>query len=564
MNKIWQYGDMLCVTFQYSPRLVNAIREVDGRMFNKPKKRWEVPVTSVVQCVDTLNPLGFHIPPEVWDSYYLAKENQAKIRTIKTDPAPYGGPLPLYDFQKTGAAFIRLLPGSLLADAPGLGKTIQTAAAFEQVAGPILVLVPASLKFNWQEELKKWVPKEKSIVIHGDKQRRRELWYHASKGRAKWVIANYELLLRDFDDMNQRWLGIVCDEADRIANPFAKTTKLLKQLSHYSPHSCKRVALTGTPVSNSPEDLWSIADWISPRMLGTYKQFRERYLVTDPRYPSRIISYRNLEGLREKIEPIMLRRQKEEVLNDFPAKTVEHIRFDLSRDEAKAYVGLRNNIREELEKMKELDRRTLNIIPVKMLRLKQLTDHVKLIDTEAGDSIDSTKLSILKEMLTPIVKSGEKAIVFTQFSTMAKILYAELGAAGYSPGLIYGDINAMDRQVIVNQFRDNEDMKVIIMTEAGSYGLNLQAASYVFHYDASWSIGKLEQREGRAHRVGQTKPVTVYHLIARNTIDEYVLRVLKGKRDISDKILGDGEELEVEEQLSLDEANQILSLTPTV
>lgn len=446
-NRVLKIGDSLVVRFQYHPSLLNVIRSIDGRIFNKPKKQWEVPVTSVIECVDALEKHGFHIDGEVWDLYYETKERIKAIANVKTNPAPYEGKLPLYDFQRTGTAFIRTLPACLLADAPGLGKTLQTAAAFEDTPGPILVLVPASLKFNWQEELAKWVPHERSIVVHGNKKQRTELWHHAHKGRAKWVIANYELLLRDYDDMNQRWEAIVCDEADRITNPFAKTTQRLKQL-----YAKRRVALTGTPVSNTPEDLWSIADWLTPRMLGTFKQFRERYCVMDSQYQGRVVGYRNLEELRERIEPVMLRRQKEDVLDDFPAKTIEHVRFDLSKDERQSYDALRKLIKSELAEMKDLDTRSLAILPVKMLRLKQATDDLRLIDLVTGQVNPSSKLALLKEMLSGIVKSGEKAIVFTQFSEMAKILQVELLNEGYQPQLIYGDVDAADRQRYVNEF----------------------------------------------------------------------------------------------------------------
>ncbi len=540
-SKVWIHNNTLIISFQYSPVIVNRVREIDGRIFNKTAKRWEAPMSSILQCVDLLKPLNFSMSADVIDAYRYDILNRMDVAHIKSGASiEIETKLPLYEFQKRGAAFLRFLDNALLADAPGLGKTLQTAAALELERGPILVLVPASLKFNWQEELHKWVPKEKTLVINGNKQQRRELWFHASKKRAKWVIANYELLLHDLEEMKQPWAAIVCDEADRISNPYAKTTQALKKLQ-----AGKRIALTGTPVSNTPEDLWSITDWLQPRMLGTYRQFQERYCKLHPEY-RRVIGYQNLDQLRERIDPIMLRRQKEDVLTDFPAKTMEHIVFELTKDERTTYDGVRKLIKEELAKMPDMDRRSLAILPVKMLRLKQLTDDARLLYGAVGGISGatpptSTKLATLKEMLKPIIASGEKAIIFTQFAEMAKILFGELTTLGYEPLMIHGGVDIIERQQAVNNLRDDPDSKVIIMTEAGAYGLNLQAASYVFHYDAPWSVAKIEQREGRAHRVGQDKPVTVYHLIAKNTIDQYVLKVLSGKRDMSDKILGDGQ-----------------------
>ncbi len=525
-------GETLVVSFRYEPRILNVVREIDGRLFNKDKKRWEVPLSSVVECVDLLSPLGFIVNQDVKEAYAKEATKREEIVKVKTEPAVYAGALPLYDFQKTGAAFLKGLTGALLADVPGLGKTLQTCAAFEDLVDPILIFVPASLKFNWHDEIKKWLPDDKVLVIHGDKQERTELWFHAGKRRAKWVVANYELLIHDFDLIPKGpWGAIVCDEADRISNPFAQTTKKLKLLA-----GRRRVALSGTPISNTPEDLWSIADWLYPRFLGTYRQFQAKYLKLHPQW-NRVIGYQNLDQLREKMEPIMLRRKKEEVLKDFPPKTVEHVHFELSRDERKLYDAVRKLVLAEIRQLTDMDTRSLALLPVKMLRLKQATDHTLLIEALAGEEVGSSKLSTLKDMLGPIIRSGEKAIVFTQFAEMAKILERELAEHGAL--LIHGAVDARERKVIADRFQSDDTKKVLVMTEAGAYGLNLQAASYVFHYDAPWSVAKIEQREGRAHRVGQTKPVTVYHLIGRRTIDEYVLKVLKGKQGMADQVLGD-------------------------
>lgn len=547
MNRISKNGNTLVVSFDYRPSILNVVREIDGRVFNAKKKQWEVPEESVVECVDALRPLNFIVNNDVLAIYESFKRRNEEVANIKKNESPYGGVLPLYDFQKTGTAFLRALPAALLADAPGLGKTLQTCAAFEDLNGQVLIFVPASLKFNWRDEIAKWLPTDKVMVIHGNKKERIEQWHHAHKNRAKWIIANYELLIHDkeiHDTAAHEWGAIVCDEADRIANPRAQTTRNLKAL-----RAKRRVALTGTPVSNTPEDLWSIADWLYPRYLGTFTQFQKKYCKLNEW--SRVVGYQNLDQLRERIEPIMLRRLKEDVLKDFPAKTVEHVRFELSKDERELYDAVRKTIIQEVKKMTKLDTRSLALIPVKMLRMKQATGHPCLIDAPLNSQ--SSKLDLLKEMLNPILKSGEKAIVFTQFSTMARIMSVQM--IDMQPLVITGEVDALERKNIVDEFQANPNRQVLIMTEAGTYGLNLQAASYVFHYDAPWSVSKIEQREGRAHRIGQDKPVTVYHLIAKNTIDEYVLKVLKGKQRMADEILGDDEK---EMTLSREDLAEIL------
>lgn len=560
MNRLSLQNGRIIASFKYSPTIVNAVRGILGRKFDKAKKQWDFPPESVVECVEVLRPLGFTVAPEVQALYRERQEALDDIQDIKRNDMPYTGSLPLYDFQRTGAAFLRALPAALLADVPGLGKTLQTFACFEDEPGQILILVPASLKFNWGDELKKWLPgEEKScIVIHGDKQTRTQQWVKATKGLSgkpppKWVIANYELLLHDFELMGTHpWAGVVCDEADRIKNPLAQTTKLVKALK-----AKKRIALTGTPVSNAPDDVWSIVDWLYPRYLGSFTQFQDRYCVSREEMNRggqtyrRIMRYQNLDELRGKLEPIMLRRLKEDVLTDFPAKTVEKIRFDLSKGERSVYDSVRKSILEEIRAKTDLDTRSLGILPVKMLRLKQATDHLSLIDAHQGAYQTSTKLDTLKELLKPVIESGEKALVFTQFAEMSFILKDALKDMGVS--VIWGGVDAQERKHIVDEFTADPQKKVLVMTEAGTYGLNLQAATYVFNYDLPWSVSKIEQREGRAHRVGQDKPVTVYHLIAKDSIDEHVLRLLEGKTKMAGQIMGD-----TQETISLEDMEEIL------
>lgn len=528
MRHINLKDDKLIVTFRYDPEVVEAIRNITGRKYNPTRQHWEIPVENALEALDALVPHGF---TPTLDAKRAAEAQRREIgiaEDIKATSSEYDGNLPLFPFQKTGAKFLRSFPGILLADVPGLGKTIQTIAALEDGAGEFLIFCPASLKYAWAEEIKKWKEADIVQVVDGNKIERQEQW----RREARWKIANYELLLHDWQDIPKEWDAIVADEATRISNPSAKTTKLLKLL-----YAKKRIALTGTPVSNSPEDIYSIIDWISPRYLGSYYQFLKKYTVREERF-HRIIGYQNLKDLAEKVSRFMLRRTKEEVFKEFPPKTFENITFELSDKERKLYEDVRLRIAEEVKKL-DIDHATLALIPVKMLRLKQVADHPSLISKEVEVS---SKLDTLKEILKPVIASGEKAIVFTQFAEMAKILYGELNS--YQPRLIHGEVSAENRQKAVEEFINDEECRVIIMTEAGAYGLNLQAASYVVHYDMPWSISKLMQREDRAHRIGQTKPVTVYNLIAKNTIDEYVAKVLHKKQKISVNILGDDERLE--------------------
>jgi len=325
---------------------------------------------------------------------------------------------------------------------------------------------------------------------------------------------------------------IIADESTRISNPNSKTSKNLCKLK-----TKKKVALTGTPVSNSPLDIYATINWLSPGYFGFITQFKEKYCIMDPNSRfERVLAYKNLNELASRISRFMLRRTKEEVLNDFPLKTVNNITFELSESERNSYDGVKEQIIEEVEKL-TINPKSLNLIPVMMLRLKQAVNDFRLLGNQY---VGSTKLTILKDIIQEIVENGDKVLVFTQFAEMAKILHDEIN----NSTIIHGDIDSQDRQARVNEFNIQGGPDVMIMTEAGAYGLNLQAANYVIMYDMPWSVAKLRQREDRAHRIGQKKPVTVYNLIAKGTIDEYVQKVLHRKQKASVDILDDKDRLE--------------------
>lgn len=547
MKHINLKDDRLILTFKFDPKIISIIRSIDGRIWNAKFKRWEVPKENVEEVLEKLEPLDFIAHLDVKRLKKQQEEVEERISLICKDPGLYRGNLPLYDFQKKGAAFMDVMDSALLGDVPGLGKTIQSIAATENQS-QILIFCPATLKYSWEAEIKKWLPEAKILVVDGNKEERLWQWNLAKGNKFKYVIANYELLIHDFELINiKEWPVIICDEATRISNPEAKTVKNLKEL-----RSKKRLALTGTPISNTPDDIYSIIDWLVPKYLGSFYQFRQKYCITDDRY-NRVVGYKNMEELKKKVGRLMLRRTKEEVFSDFPKKIIEDITFHLSEDEKKMYKFIKEQIAEEIQKMSDLDTRTLGIIPVKMLRLKQCTGHLCLV----GAKGESTKLQTLKELVKPILDSGEKVIVFTQFAEMMKVILSEMRE--YDPYYVFGEVDNVTRFETVKKFNDAEGGKMIVMTEAGAWGLNMQSASYVIHYDSPWSISKLMQREDRAHRIGRNKPVTVYNLVAKDTIDEYVLKILHKKQKVSVDILQDAERM-AEAGMTMEDIKEILRI----
>jgi SNF2 family DNA or RNA helicase len=229
----------------------------------------------------------------------------------------------------------------------------------------------------------------------------------------------------------------------------------------------------------------------------------------------------------------------------------------MSKDEWKVYDAVRSNIMAGINPSQfEEDRSSLGEVMVKMLRLKQVTGSTALVgDGSAG----SSKLDLLSEKVLEAIEGGEKVIVFTQFAEMAKIIEKRFAGEAFGTRLIFGDVAHETRQTYVNEFNGDPDVKLMVMTEAGAYGLNLQAASVVIHYDLPWSIAKTLQREDRAHRMGQARTVTVLSLVARGTIDEYVAKVLRRKNRESVEILKDDLRLE-EAGLSAEEVKEILRI----
>src|SRR3990167_9335831 len=515
--------------FRYDERIVALVKTITGRSYDRSTRTWCIPCCHVAEVFEKLAPIGFSFTGELRTYGNQLLEHRKLCERAKT-MAVYNGKLSavMHPYQRIGAGFLQVAGRALLADQMGLGKTLQSIAACE-ADKRVLVLCPATNKYGWKEEIEKWEGVHAQVVDGGPADRLAD-WH----SNAKWTIANYELLLRpaDLSEMRRGFDVIICDEANRIANGRAKTVMALKTVP-----ALKRFAMTGTPISNRPSDIWSIVDWLHPGLLGTWQQFLDTYAVFDD------------WGERGKVVGF----------KDLPKKTVQDISFDLSPAELKVYDAVRSNIMSEgmVGALADIDRASLGEVMVKMMRLKQVTGHTALVgDGAAG----STKLEVLMERLTEAIEGGEKVIVFTQFAEMAKILSAKMKLEQVEHRLIYGDVAHEDRQRFVNEFNDpSKDVWVMIMTEAGAYGLNLQAASVVVHFDLPWSIAKTLQREDRAHRMGQTKPVTILNLVARGTIDEYVAKVLKRKNRESVEILEDDVRLE-EAGLSAEDIKAILRI----
>ncbi len=438
----------------------------------------------------------------------------------------------LRPYQREGAAWMLRLaawaPGCVLADDMGLGKTVQTAAILRARAskGPALVVGPASVCSNWLAELARFAP---SLKVRWFNQDRTALDKAMPAGTV--VIVSYGMLQRDADLFAKRkWSTLVLDEAHYLKNHVARRTDAVKKIPRDF-----AIALTGTPLENHLGELWSLMDVVFPGLLGTEAAFRERFRKPIEGQKDA----RKLAALSQLIGPFLLRRTRAVVLEELPPREeiVEYI--DLDAAETKRYAALRRACELEFQGGEEAGgakRAQLKIALLAALtRLRQLACDVSLVDpTFTGPS---SKLARATDLVSQIVEQKSRVLVFSQFTSLLKRAQKAFVAAGLKVAYLAGDTPTLQRQKIVDAFQAGEFDVFCISLKAGGTGLNLTRASYVLHLDPWWNPAVEDQATARAHRMGQTEPVTVYKLVSRGTIEEAILEMHTVKKDLVDAVL---------------------------
>jgi len=439
----------------------------------------------------------------------------------------------LRPYQKQGVSWLRFLSrnglGGILADEMGLGKTVQALAFLRPLEGTSLVVCPSSLLFNWSREAQKFVPELKVLRVEGTA--RNELFPKIPD--SDLVLTSYPLLRRDIDRYRRfEFAAIFLDEATHIKNPDTQNAQAAMAL-----RGRHRFVLTGTPVENSVRDLWSIAEFVLPGYLGRRADFRERYELPIGRgsQPER-------DRLAKRIRPIMLRRLKQEVAKDLPDK-IEQVSFcELSPDQGELYKRLREEGRrriEELSDVKDQGRARIAALTA-LLRLRQVCCDLRLLGVEAERP--SGKIELLWELLEESIDGGHRVLVFSQFVAMLKLISARLEEEG-TP-YCYLDGATKDRGTVVDRFQQSAEIPLFLVSlKAGGVGLNLSAADTVIHFDPWWNPAVETQATDRAHRIGQSRLVTAYKLICRNTVEEKILNLQRKKREVIDAMVESEEPL---------------------
>ncbi|MDQ6830696.1 MAG: DEAD/DEAH box helicase [Gemmatimonadota bacterium] len=447
-------------------------------------------------------------------------------------PASFSGTLRPY--QREGLAWLQFLQrfglGGCLADDMGLGKTIQVLALLarrrEEKAGASLVVVPRSLVFNWKQEAARFAP-ELRVLDHSIAGRGAGA---LDVSEADLVLTTYGTLRRDAPELRDvEFDYVILDEAQAIKNAGTATSKAARLL-----RARHRLALTGTPVENRIEELWSLMDFLNPGMLGASTRFRT--LMADDAPEQRAM-------LSRALRPVMLRRTKDEVARDLPPRVEQTLMVELEPAQRRFYDELLAASRSEL--LSRVDQmgiaRSKILILEALLRLRQAACHPGLIDRVRVDE-SSAKLDMLVPMLAEARDEGHKTLVFSQFTSFLALLRPRLDELGLA--YAYLDGRTRNRQAAVEQFQTDPACSLFLVSlKAGGHGLNLTAADYVFLLDPWWNPAVEAQAIDRAHRIGQARQVIATRLVARDTIEEKIIELQQRKRELAESILGEDKSL---------------------
>ena len=462
--------------------------------------------------------------------------------------------VPLYDYQTRGALFLACRGRSILGDDMGLGKTAMTLAAIELLARErgvqrVLVVAPASVKYQWETEIRKFTTRDVQ-VIDGSPDARLDQYAKPTFYR----LVNYEQVVRDREAVNA-WKPdvIVLDEAQRIKNWASKTSREVKKLkSRYA------IVLTGTPLENKLEELYSIVQFVDERRFGPAFQFLYEHRVLDEN--GNLKGYRNLDKIREKLAPIFLRRTRGEVLTQLPARTDNTVFVELADAQRGPYEDQRITLARLLQKnyLTDLDRKRILACVVNM---RTICDSLFLFDKQTRTSPKLDEFAeLVPELIGDLASGGReppvesetggsrpplaktdaprppdvvhKLVVFSQWETMVFEAARVLDSLGVGYVVLHGGLPGKDRKAALETFKTDPACQVFLSTDAGGTGLNLQNADTVVNLELPWNPAVLEQRIARVHRMGQSRPVRVINFVTRGTIEEKVLRTIGAKQGL--------------------------------
>lgn len=445
--------------------------------------------------------------------------------------------VPLYDYQREGVLFAAQAGRCLIGDEMGLGKTIQAIAAVEVMARHfgverVLVVCPTSLKYQWEREIKKFA--ERSTQVIGGLRARRERYFAVD---AFYKIMNYDTVYRDLD-LIRGWSPdlVILDEAQRIKNWNTRAARCVKQIN--SPHA---IVLTGTPLENRLEELVSIVQFVDQHRLGPTFRFLHDHQIRDEE-TGRVVGYKALDSIGKTLAPILIRRQKKQVLDQLPERLDKHLFVPMTpeqmrhHEENKEAVALIVQKWRRLGFLSEADQRRLMAA---LQNMRMSCDSTFLLDHKTDFGVKADELvTVLNDIFE---QPDTKVVIFSQWLAMHELIRRRFQRQEWAHVLFHGGISGVKRPKLVDRFREDADCRAFLSTDAGGVGLNLQHASVVVNIDLPWNPAVLEQRIGRVHRLGQRRPVQVVNFVSQGTIEQGMLEVLKFKRSLFSGALDGGE-----------------------
>lgn len=456
---------------------------------------------------------------------------------------PEGLNASLRNYQETGFKWLKTLDsynfGGILADDMGLGKTIQLVSvilSYVENSGdmeslkPSLVICPSSLTLNWFNEIKKFAPSLKVLLINGNAQERKNKIEKINDYNV--IIESYDILKRDIEiykEKNYEFKYAIADEAQYIKNNNTQNFKAIKEINAET-----RFALTGTPIENSLSELWSIFDFVMPGYLFSYRKFKELYETPIVKNEDQSA----MEKLKMLIEPFILRRIKEDVLTELPDKTITILNNEMEEEQQKIYMSYMAQVKQEIEteiSVNGFEKSQIKILSL-LMRLRQICCHPSLfIENYKGES---SKLKQCIQIVKDAIESGHKILLFSGYTTMFEIIEQELKKENITYYKLTGQTKVGDRIKLVDEFNENPDIKVFLISlKAGGTGLNLIGADMVIHYDPWWNLSAENQATDRTYRIGQKKNVQVYKLITKNSIEEKIYELQQKKAKLIDNML---------------------------
>ena len=440
--------------------------------------------------------------------------------------------LPLYDYQQQGMRHLAFTGRALLADEMGLGKTVQAIAASEllhQLHGVerVLIISPASLKGEWQDQIEKFTG-QSSLIIAGPRAKRLKQYRQSSR----FYLANYEQVRPDFAEMNEILMPdiIILDEAQRIKNWQTKTANAVKHLN-----SRFAFVLTGTPIENRIDEIYSIVQFLDPSLFGPLFRFNRDFYQLDER--GRAVGYRNLDELHRRLRPIMLRRLKHEVEGELPSRTVNNYFVAMQEEQRERYDEYQVKVARlaHAAKRRPLTKEERERLQQWLACMRMLCDTPYILDQECRIS---PKLKELKTILSERLEDGEhKIVIFSEWVRMLALVREHLQKKGLDHAWHTGDVPLPERREEIRRFMNDAECRIFLSSDSGSVGLNLQQADTVINLDLPWNPAKLEQRIARAWRKHQTRPVQVINLVCEDSIEHRILSLLDQKRSLAGEII---------------------------